>query len=275
MKFQCGGSAVRGHTRRCARPRPSRPSSTPRATRPAYTVGESRQRLELSTTVGARPPTPPLGASVDHVASLLLGTRQRWGVRGAGRRDRHHLPELGGGQLRDGGDRALRRLHLRRAPAGRAAAHLPGPPRQRRPRGRRWRSDRRRRSPWSFAAAARRRCSTWWCSGRCATRRSSPRPWPRSACSSSCRACSPCGWAPRRSASPRSSSPSAGSSGASPSSRTGCTSPSPIVGLTLALAAVYRFTRFGLVTQAVAESQTGAYVSGISPGPGRAARTGW
>ena len=38
-----------------------------------------------------------------------------------------------------------------------------------------------------------------------------------------------------------------------------------IAGLTLALAAVYRFTRFGMVTEAVAESQTGAYVSGISP----------
>ncbi|WP_426574495.1 ABC transporter permease subunit [Aquihabitans sp. McL0605] len=38
-----------------------------------------------------------------------------------------------------------------------------------------------------------------------------------------------------------------------------------VMGLTLGLAAVYRFTRFGLVTQAVAESQTGAYVSRISP----------
>ncbi|MCK9930479.1 ATP-binding cassette domain-containing protein, partial [Frankia sp. Mgl5] len=38
-----------------------------------------------------------------------------------------------------------------------------------------------------------------------------------------------------------------------------------VVVLTLALTAVYRFTRFGLLTRAVAESQTGAYVSGVSP----------
>lgn len=38
-----------------------------------------------------------------------------------------------------------------------------------------------------------------------------------------------------------------------------------VVALTLVLAAVYRFTRFGLVTEAVAESQTGAFVSRISP----------
>ncbi|MCK9901780.1 ATP-binding cassette domain-containing protein [Frankia sp. Cpl3] len=38
-----------------------------------------------------------------------------------------------------------------------------------------------------------------------------------------------------------------------------------VVALTLVLAAVYRFTRFGLLTRAVAESQTGAYVSGVSP----------
>ena len=35
--------------------------------------------------------------------------------------------------------------------------------------------------------------------------------------------------------------------------------------LTLALAAAYRFTRFGLLTQAVAESETGSFISGISP----------
>ncbi|TCJ32647.1 branched-chain amino acid ABC transporter permease/ATP-binding protein [Parafrankia sp. BMG5.11] len=35
--------------------------------------------------------------------------------------------------------------------------------------------------------------------------------------------------------------------------------------LTLALTAVYRFTRFGLLTRATAESQTGAYVSGVNP----------
>lgn len=35
--------------------------------------------------------------------------------------------------------------------------------------------------------------------------------------------------------------------------------------LSLGLAAVYRFTRFGLATRAAAESQVGAYVSGISP----------
>ena len=33
----------------------------------------------------------------------------------------------------------------------------------------------------------------------------------------------------------------------------------------LALAAAYRFTQFGLHTRAVAETETGAYVSGISP----------
>ncbi|KPM54243.1 ABC transporter [Frankia sp. CcI49] len=38
-----------------------------------------------------------------------------------------------------------------------------------------------------------------------------------------------------------------------------------VVVLTLVLTAVYRFTRFGLLTRAVAESQTGAYVSGVSP----------
>jgi ABC-type branched-subunit amino acid transport system ATPase component/branched-subunit amino acid ABC-type transport system permease component len=38
-----------------------------------------------------------------------------------------------------------------------------------------------------------------------------------------------------------------------------------IVVLTLALAAAYRYTRFGLATRAVAETQKGAYVSGVSP----------
>ena len=38
-----------------------------------------------------------------------------------------------------------------------------------------------------------------------------------------------------------------------------------IVVLTLVLAAAYRFTRFGLLTRATAETQTGAYVSGVSP----------
>jgi sulfate-transporting ATPase len=38
-----------------------------------------------------------------------------------------------------------------------------------------------------------------------------------------------------------------------------------IVGLTLVITALYRWTRFGLDTRAVAESETGAYVSGISP----------
>ncbi len=38
-----------------------------------------------------------------------------------------------------------------------------------------------------------------------------------------------------------------------------------IVGLALALAAAYRFTRFGLHTRAAAETEKGAYVSGISP----------
>jgi len=38
-----------------------------------------------------------------------------------------------------------------------------------------------------------------------------------------------------------------------------------IVVLTVAITALYRWTRFGLDTRAVAESETGAYVSGISP----------
>ncbi|ADP82140.1 branched-chain amino acid ABC transporter permease/ATP-binding protein [Pseudofrankia inefficax] len=38
-----------------------------------------------------------------------------------------------------------------------------------------------------------------------------------------------------------------------------------VVALTLALTAVFRFTRFGLTTRAAAESATGAYVSGASP----------
>jgi ABC-type branched-subunit amino acid transport system ATPase component/branched-subunit amino acid ABC-type transport system permease component len=38
-----------------------------------------------------------------------------------------------------------------------------------------------------------------------------------------------------------------------------------IVGIALALTAVFRFTRFGLVTRAAAETEKGAYVSGISP----------
>ncbi|MFC8044108.1 ATP-binding cassette domain-containing protein [Nocardia sp. NPDC057353] len=38
-----------------------------------------------------------------------------------------------------------------------------------------------------------------------------------------------------------------------------------IVVLALALAALYRFTRFGLATRATAESEEGAYVSGLSP----------
>jgi sulfate-transporting ATPase len=38
-----------------------------------------------------------------------------------------------------------------------------------------------------------------------------------------------------------------------------------IVGLTIVIGALYKWTRFGLDTRAVAESETGAYVSGISP----------
>ena len=38
-----------------------------------------------------------------------------------------------------------------------------------------------------------------------------------------------------------------------------------IVGLTVALAAAFKYTRFGLATRAVAETQVGAYVSGVSP----------
>ena len=38
-----------------------------------------------------------------------------------------------------------------------------------------------------------------------------------------------------------------------------------IFGLALVLAALYRFTRFGLLTRATAESEEGAYVSGLSP----------
>ena len=38
-----------------------------------------------------------------------------------------------------------------------------------------------------------------------------------------------------------------------------------MVGLTLALTALYRWTRFGLLTRAAAETQTGAIVSGVSP----------
>jgi sulfate-transporting ATPase len=38
-----------------------------------------------------------------------------------------------------------------------------------------------------------------------------------------------------------------------------------VAGLALVLAASFRFTRFGLLTRATAESQTGAYVSGVSP----------
>ncbi len=38
-----------------------------------------------------------------------------------------------------------------------------------------------------------------------------------------------------------------------------------VVGLAVVLAAALRYTRFGLVTRAAAESQTGAFVSGVSP----------
>jgi ABC-type branched-subunit amino acid transport system ATPase component/branched-subunit amino acid ABC-type transport system permease component len=38
-----------------------------------------------------------------------------------------------------------------------------------------------------------------------------------------------------------------------------------IVAVTVALALVFRYTRFGLTTRAAAESETGAYVSGVSP----------
>ena len=38
-----------------------------------------------------------------------------------------------------------------------------------------------------------------------------------------------------------------------------------ILGITIALTAAYRWTRFGLVTRAVAETQAGAIVSGVSP----------
>jgi ABC-type branched-subunit amino acid transport system ATPase component/branched-subunit amino acid ABC-type transport system permease component len=46
-----------------------------------------------------------------------------------------------------------------------------------------------------------------------------------------------------------------------------------IVLITLALAAAYRFTRFGLVTRAAAETEKGAFVSGISPD--RVAAVNW
>ena len=57
----------------------------------------------------------------------------------------------------------------------------------------------------------------------------------------------------------------AGRSGRSRSCRTASTSPSPWSGSTLVLAAVFRFTRFGLLTRATADSQEGAFVSGVSP----------
>jgi sulfate-transporting ATPase len=38
-----------------------------------------------------------------------------------------------------------------------------------------------------------------------------------------------------------------------------------VLGMTLLIAALYRFSRFGLVTKASAETQVGAYVSGLSP----------
>ena len=46
---------------------------------------------------------------------------------------------------------------------------------------------------------------------------------------------------------------------------TASTSRLTIVGLTLVLAAAFKYTRFGLATRAVAETQVGAYVSGVSP----------
>jgi len=46
-----------------------------------------------------------------------------------------------------------------------------------------------------------------------------------------------------------------------------------VVGLALVLAALYRFTSFGLLTRAVAETEKGAYASGISPD--RVAATNW
>ncbi|MDT3443324.1 MULTISPECIES: branched-chain amino acid ABC transporter permease/ATP-binding protein [unclassified Pseudofrankia] len=46
-----------------------------------------------------------------------------------------------------------------------------------------------------------------------------------------------------------------------------------VVVLTLVLTAVFRFTRFGLLTRATASSQTGAYVSGVSAS--RVALTNW
>ncbi|HET6954592.1 MAG TPA: branched-chain amino acid ABC transporter permease/ATP-binding protein [Acidimicrobiales bacterium] len=46
-----------------------------------------------------------------------------------------------------------------------------------------------------------------------------------------------------------------------------------VVALTLVITAVYRWTRFGLVTRAAAESQTGAFVSGASPD--RVALSNW
>ena len=38
-----------------------------------------------------------------------------------------------------------------------------------------------------------------------------------------------------------------------------------VIGMTLVITALYRWTRFGLLTRATAESETGAFVSGISP----------
>ncbi len=90
---------------------------------------------------------------MDHIASLLLGLGAGgvYAALGAGAGD--HLPRLGRRELRDRGDGAVRGLHLRRPPQGRAHRAHPGAAEDRRPRrgagvlaGRGHRHGRRRRA---------------------------------------------------------------------------------------------------------------------------------
>ena len=215
----------------------------------------------------------------------LPDPRPRPGIdlRHAGRRPRGRLPGLGRHQLRPRGDGDVRRIHVRRgAPQRRdqaAVGRLPPDGLAQRARsrsaspttgvgtaGRRWRrpADGRRSSACS---------STSWCSVRCATRRRSARSSARSASCSTCRA-SPCSTSAAPVRQPESVIPDEPLAElprvrpAVPQEHAVAAGIALAIGL--GLAALFRFTRFGLATRAAAGNEKGAILLGYSPAaPGR------